>query len=203
MESRRETLKIIGAISASCAFPFSADELFGQEHVHPAPSGPVPPAGPFTPKFFTESEIQLISRISDLIIPATDTPGALAAGVPQYIDSVAAANPTMQHQIRAGLPLFGPDFLSQTEAEQIAVLRPLSDSLDAHQGDTHQGDANPVPADNSPAQIFQILKNLTCDGYYTSQIGLVQELGYSGNTARESFPGCTHSDLHEGQVHEH
>jgi gluconate 2-dehydrogenase gamma chain len=196
METRRETLKIIGAISASCAFPFSADELFGQEHVHPAPSGPIPPAGPFTPKFFTESEIQLISRISDLIIPATDTPGALAAGVPQYIDSVAAGNPAMQHQLRAGLPLFGPDFLSKTEAEQIAILRPLSESVNDSVDDKQ------VPPD-SPAQIFQTLKNLTCDGYYTSQIGLVQELGYSGNTVRESFPGCTHSDLHEGQVHEH
>ena len=35
--NRRESLKIIGAVGATCAFPFSADTLYGQ-HVHPAPA---------------------------------------------------------------------------------------------------------------------------------------------------------------------
>jgi hypothetical protein len=187
METRRENLKILGAISATCAFPFAADELFGQEHVHPAPEK-IALAGPFEPKFFSREEIQLISRIADLIIPNTDTPGAAAAGVPQYIDSVVAGNPKMQQELRGGLSMFGTEFLLKTEAEQIAILKPLSAEADA--GRTPEG---------SLAELFGTLKNLTCDGYYTSQIGLVQELGYPGNTARSSFPGCTHED----QVHEH
>jgi hypothetical protein len=187
METRRDNLKIIAAIGTSCAFPFSADELFAQEHVHPAPSAVVP-AGPFTPKFFTAEEIKLISRISDLIIPGTDTPGAVAAGVPRYMDSVVAASPAMQAVLRPGLPQLGADFLSKSEAEQIAILKPLSDEVDAGH----------VPA-GSLAEVFRTLKNLTCDGYYTSQIGLVQELGYQGNTALASFPGCTN----EEHTHEH
>ncbi len=181
METRRENLKIIAAIGATCAFPFSADELFGgQQHVHAYP-GPPAPAGPFTPRFFTADEIKLISRIADLIIPPTDTPGAVAAGVPKYIDFLVSGNPAMQKQIRAGLTMLGTDFLSKTEAEQIATLRPLSDDADAGR----------IPA-GSAAEVFHTLKNLTCDGYYTSQIGLVQELGYSGNTALASFEGCVH-----------
>ena len=35
MTNRRETLKIIGAIGATCAFPYASDELYGQ-HVHVA-----------------------------------------------------------------------------------------------------------------------------------------------------------------------
>ena len=35
MKSRREALKIIGAVGVTCAFPFSANELYGQ-HVHPS-----------------------------------------------------------------------------------------------------------------------------------------------------------------------
>ncbi len=34
MQTRREALKIIGAVGVTCAFPFSANELYGQ-HVHP------------------------------------------------------------------------------------------------------------------------------------------------------------------------
>lgn len=182
METRRDNLKIIGAIGATCAFPFSADELFGQEHVHPAAaSGPIAPAGPFAPKFFTKDEVELVSRIADLIIPPTDTPGAVAAGVPKYIDSVVAGNPELQAEFRAGLPLLGEGFLAKNEAEQIAVLKPLSDAADAHQD-----------RPGTAAAFFRTMKNLTCDGYYTSQIGLVQELGYHGNTALASFTGCTH-----------
>jgi hypothetical protein len=69
----------------------------------------------------------------------------------------------------------------KTEAEQIAVLKALCDEVDS--GRIPQGSA---------AEVFHTLKNLTCDGYYTSQIGLVQELGYSGNTAMASFEGCVH-----------
>jgi hypothetical protein len=185
METRRDSLKIIGAIGVTCAFPFSADELYGQDHIHPAP-GAIAPAGPFTPKFFNEQEIKVISRISDLIIPTTDTPGAVAAGVPKYIDSVVAGNQMLQKQIRDTLPQFSEGFLTLSESEQIAKLTPLSDVVDKNEDKP-----------GSEAALFRTLKNLTCDGYYTSQIGLVQELGYKGNQALASFPGCTDDHTHE------
>jgi hypothetical protein len=185
VETRRDSLKIIGAIGATCAFPFSADELYGQQHVHP-PAATVVPAGPFTPKFFSEEEIKVISRVADLIIPSTDTPGAVAAGVPKYIDSVVAGNRSLQKEIRAQLPAFSVGFLALDESQQIAKLTPLSDAVD-------KGEDKP----GSEAALFRALKNLTCDGYYTSQIGLVQELGYKGNQALASFPGCTDDHTHE------
>ena len=42
-----------------------------------------------------------------------------------------------------------------------------------------------------PVRLFRLIKSLTADGYYTSRIGLVDELGYTGNTALASFPSCT------------
>jgi len=39
-----------------------------------------------------------------LIIPATDTPGAAAAGVPEYIDLVVNEDPKLQTIFREGLP---------------------------------------------------------------------------------------------------
>ncbi len=97
MQSRREALKIIGAVGVTCAFPFSANELYGQ-HVHP--SEPATPAA--APRFFTAAQLLLISRLTDLIIPPTDTPGAAAAGVPAYIDLVVNADPELQTPFKQG-----------------------------------------------------------------------------------------------------
>ena len=48
-------------------------------------------------------------------------------------------------------------------------------------------DADPGP----PVRFFRLIKNLTADGYYTSRVGLLDELGYAGNTALARFPTCS------------
>jgi hypothetical protein len=179
---RRGALKIISAIGATCAYPYASDELYGQtsaEHHHDAPAPPAP--APAKPVFFSESDFRVVARIADLIIPATDTPGALGAGVPIYIDSVVAKSQAQQTLAIEGIQwLARKNFLNLTEAEQLAILQPLCDAADA--GDLKQ----------RPVQFFHMIKNLTADGYYTSQVGLMQELRYGGNTAMAEFPGCVH-----------
>ena len=183
MASRRESLKIIGAIGTTCAFPFSADELYGQ-HVHL--STPPPAEGPYTPKFFSTDEFETISRITELIIPTTDTPGAIGAGVPKYIDGVVSANSEHKKRFREGLAWldressrrFRKTFVKLTEAQQVKLLTPLSENLDSGR------------KLGTGERFFAMVKNMTADGYYTSQIGLVRELGYSGNTALDTFPSC-------------
>src|SRR4051794_26626209 len=128
MADRRQALKIIGAIGTTCAFPFAGDELYGQ-HVHPPAGAQVEPEGP---RFFAARDYAIISRIADLIIPATDTPGAVAAGVPRYIDEVVGRNAEHQKVFRAGIDwLQARDFRKLPEAEQIALLTLLSNAVDA------------------------------------------------------------------------
>jgi hypothetical protein len=43
-------------------------------------------------------------------------------------------------------------------------------------------------------KFFVALKAATIDGYYTSKIGIHQDLGYQGNTVVIDFPGCTHGE---------
>jgi hypothetical protein len=43
-------------------------------------------------------------------------------------------------------------------------------------------------------RFFGTLKRMTIDGYYTSKVGIHQELQYQGNTAISEFPGCTHPE---------
>jgi len=177
---RRGALKIISAIGATCAYPYSSDELYGQtvEHHHEnAPAAPLPDK----PAFFNEADFGIIARIADLIIPQTSTPGAIAAGVPLYIDSVISRNKPQQQLAAEGLEwLAKKNFAELSESDQLAILQPLCDAADA-------GDLK-----SRPVQFFQMLKNLAVDGYYTSQIGLIRELGYSGNTAMAEFPTCEH-----------
>ena len=185
METRRDSLRIIGAIGTTCAFPFAANNLYGQhQHATAAPAHPA--AGPFRPKFFTASEYRAISRLTDLIIPPTDTPGAAGAGVPEYIDYVVTNNPEHQAEVREGLAWLdaqrGKRFVDLTEEEQIELLTPLSEACDRGE------------VDFPGVKFFRMIKSMTADGYYTSQIGLVQELGYKGNTALTSFPGCDHPE---------
>jgi selenocysteine lyase/cysteine desulfurase len=185
-ETRRETLKILGAIGTTCAFPFSANDLYGQ-HVH---SQALAPAGPYQPAFFGPAEWERVGKLADLIIPPTDTPGAVAAGVPQYIDQVLAMNPENRGLMRAGLEwieerareLFSQSFLKLSEERQIQILQPLSDEADRHP---------PPAAEDLSVRFFRTLKNLTADGYYTSRAGLVEELGYRGNAMLAQFPACT------------
>jgi gluconate 2-dehydrogenase gamma chain len=224
---------MLGAIGATCAFPFAGDELYGQ-HVHTSlAQSPAP--GPYAPTFFTPAEYATLSRLTDVIIPATETPGASAAGVPEYVDRVVALNKEHQPLIRAGLEWlerqaktrFSKEFLALEEAQHIAILQPLSDEIDRQRRDTHvkrfrpfdsrasalaQGKtvyyvaitdrdyparvapAKPVALEIDPAlpvRFFRLVKNLTADGYYTSRIGLLEELGYVGNTALARFPTCT------------
>ncbi len=178
MADRREALKIIGAIGTTCAFPFASGELYGQ-HQHPAP-GKQAEIG--KPQFFTAAEFAVISRVADLIIPATETPGAVGAGVPSYIDLVVQTNEQHQTVFRAGVKFLdasaGGSFVSLTEDKQIALLLPLSDAVD-------RGELN-----SAGEKFFRAMKSMTADGYYTSKIGMSDELGYHGGTVLAEYPNC-------------
>jgi hypothetical protein len=143
--------------------------------------------GKVKPGYFSETDFDTISRVADLIIPPTDTPGAIDAGVPAYIDSVVGASAELQTICKAGLTALeersqqnaGRAFAGLTEDQQIAVLTPWSKAVDAHR------------VQSAGERFFQMMKNLTADGYYTSYTGLVEEIKYNGNTVLDHFPQST------------
>ena len=182
---RRSVLKIIGAIGATCAYPYAGDELFAQaptEHNHPAaPSNPA--------HFLNEADFRTVSRIADLIIPETNTPGASGAGVPAYIDMVIARDADQQQLVADGLRwldaeaargIKGKKFIDLSEDAQYKILEPLCEAADSGSSLARN------------VQFFALIKKLTADGYYTSKTGLINELGYTGNKVLSSFEGCVH-----------
>lgn len=186
---RRSLLKILGTIGATCAYPFASDDLYGQtphekdaeQHHH------TPPEQQAQPQFFNARDLETISRIADLIIPPTDTPGAISAGVPAFIDIIVARNTDQQLVMADGLRWLETEaarvaqkrFVELTEEQQLAILEPL---CEAHDADTNHRGRN--------VQFFSLMKNLTADGYYTSRMGLMQELRYQGDRILSSYPDC-------------
>jgi hypothetical protein len=180
---RRNVLKLFGAISATCTFPFAGEELYGQTaHEHQMI---VPQA---TNRFFNETDYRTVARIADLIIPPTETPGAIQAGVPEYIDLVVSRDAAHQSLVADGLRWLdsqakemGSDrFIDMETRGQLEILEPLCETADAGTSQARN------------VQFFGLIKRLTADGYYTSKVGLIDELGYKGNTARSSYPECVH-----------
>lgn len=152
---RREALKRVGTLAAV--------PVLSAYH----PLVPAQPGGaPWQPRFFTPSEAILVAELAELIIPQTETPGAKAAHVHQYIDLVVSQrDPQSQQAFRRALERFAGD----DEARHVELL-------------------------GEGGSFFDELKQLTVDGYYKSEIGMKEELGYEGRTFVTVFDGCTHEE---------
>lgn len=181
---RRSLLKIIGSVGATCTYPFASEDLYGQtadQHHH------TPPEQQAQPRFFNDADFRTISRIAELIIPETDTPGAIRAGVPSYIDLIIARNTDQQLIVADGLRWIDAEanrraetnFTELSETQQLSLLQPLCDAADSGRKNVGRN-----------VQFFALIKSLTADGYYTSKIGLMDELQYKGNKVLSSYPSC-------------
>jgi hypothetical protein len=171
MQTRRAALLTIAGAAAS---PLMAQHA---EHVMAKTAATSPLT--YDPVFFKQADYALITRLADLILPRTDTPGAVDAHVPYRIDEAVAASPELQQEFEAGLaPLRAAGFSSLPEAQQTTMLQSMVDS-----------------------QFFHTIKGLTVDWYYRSEEGLTKELGFHGNTFRADFPGCTHPE-HWPETHQ-
>jgi hypothetical protein len=160
-----------------------------QAHAHAAQAAIA--AQDWKPRVLTAQQNDLVAALADLIIPETDTPGARAARVNRFIDMVLSeAPPADRKRFLSGLSwvdqrsktLFKTDFLSASAADQARLLTRLS------------AEGNPDKEEASGRDFFQSIKSLTINGYYTTQIGLRQELGDNGQLFLPQFEGCTHPE---------
>ncbi|HTV55022.1 MAG TPA: gluconate 2-dehydrogenase subunit 3 family protein [Terriglobia bacterium] len=144
------------------------------------------------PLFFDSHQNETVIALSELIIPATDTPGAKEAQVNRVIDLfLNDEEADAQQEFLEGLAWidgrsltqYKKPFIELTVQEQTSILQPLADP------------ANRDAEDRQGVKFFQELRDATLFGYYTSQIGMEQELHYGGDQYNESFPGaCTHPE---------
>ena len=187
---RRQALRILGAATVA---PAVAEGAWMFHPLVPVQED----GGPWRPRFFTADESATIEELAELIIPETDTPGARAANVHQYIDWIVsrAADgadgtndvtlPTVMRDglawlDRRGAALYGRRFIDATSDEQNAVLERLA--------------ADPAVEEATGVEFFRQTRRLTIHGYYRSEIGMREELGYNGKQYLTGFEGCTHDE---------
>jgi gluconate 2-dehydrogenase gamma chain len=126
-----------------------------------APSAPV----------FTPQQRALMTALSERVMPTTDTPGAIAAGVPEFIEKLLAdwAMPADRVPILAGLDAI--EARSQADY-QIAGSTATPEQQDAL--------LTLAMEDQLPGgkDFFEKFRQLVITGYFTSEAGIMQERQY-------------------------
>ena len=195
--SRREALRRMLVGAGAAATPawvrMLSEKALASGHEHGARAAPAQADGEWAPRVFDGHQKDTVTLISEMILPETDTPGATAAGVPQFIDNVLAESDEYpRREFLEGLEwidarsgqLFGGDFLSASPAQRTALLTILSSP------------ANRSAENKTGVEFFGAVKSLTVTGYYTSEVGIYDELE-DGELFFNGYDGCTHPE-HKG-----
>jgi gluconate 2-dehydrogenase gamma chain len=187
--SRRDILKTL-AIGAAAGSVLQVIPAEAAEYVHElvrAEKGTAP-AAKYTPKYFSARQYATLIFLCDAIIPKDEhSGGAVEAGAPEFIDLLTSENEKFQLRLGGGLSWldgftsdrYGSTFLDGTPQQKVETMDLIAFRENAHK-------------DHSLSQgvaFFGLLRNMTCDAFYTSKIGIA-DLQYIGNTSLREFPGC-------------
>jgi hypothetical protein len=185
---RREALKLLMAGGVLPALPTDLFAFFQEAH----------PASGYALRTLNPHQNGTVVAMIDQIIPATDTPGAKAARVNEFIDVILTewAVDDERQNFLAGLAgvdkqsneLFGKNFVDASPAQQFALLRAMDESVASARA-RRMRHGNTIPDDRDRqlrGEFFSVFKGITLHGYYTSEIGFTQELNL------QIIPGAQH-----------
>ncbi len=184
---RREALRLMGAASV---FSVLSSDLFAATLRAQLAANK---AG--TLRTLSLAQDEIVVAMSDVLIPATDTPGAKAAKVNEFIDLILTEWATEEEKkiFLEGLAeadrktnaLFGRGFAAASAKEQTAIVQVFDEELAASRNEK-------LPKQVRSWELtlllpfFAQMRRLTLVGYYTSPIGQDQELKV------EIIPGALH-----------
>ncbi len=130
------------------------------------------------PQTFDDHQLRTVEALSELIIPATDTPGAKAANVHRYIDLFLTDGTDLERaRFLDGLgwldgysnEKYRKPFLNLSPADQTAVLQAL--------------DAGTEPSLAEGNRFFRAAKRMVSSIYYNTEIGY-KELNKGGRVPK-------------------
>jgi hypothetical protein len=183
--ARRQTLV---RLAAFCGLALS-DFALGSDVLAAATAS----ASATRPEFLSPQELALTGVLAELIIPQTDTPGALAVDAHRTVDHLLAVCTLQPAQgaFRTGLARIdavaregeGKPFAALPQTRQVALLRAL--------------DSGVAPFNAADQRFFRQLKGYVAFAYYTSEAGATRELAYlpvpGGFTGRLKVTNATHT----------
>ena len=185
---RREALRLLAAAATLPLLPRDAFSLFQTVHQQLPQTAAL--------KALDPHQNATVVTISELIIPQTDTPGAKAARVNEFIDLIVAEwyDDEQKSTFLSGLAdvdkrshdSFGKSFVECSGKQQIQILNDLDEELSVKRERVARRRAWNLEPERK--HFFAMIKQLTLIGYYTSEIGFVEELHEEIIPARHA--GC-------------
>jgi hypothetical protein len=194
-QDRRQWLKTSAGLVGASVLPLGVSSAAGAtEALQEKPEGRMEPvskpgagASAKAGRFFTPAQHAYVEELSETIIPAdSHSGGAKAAMVADYIEQRLRESQDEEEKAtwHEGMRLVdvmskhfhGKSFVEASSEERIEVLTVLSDNSDMRE----------LPE----VRFFHALKDMTTEGYYTSKIGIHDELGYKGNRILQEYAGC-------------
>ena len=128
-------------------------------------------------KFFTDHEMATITVLADIIIPKDEVSGSASdAKVPEFIEFIVKDMPNHQIPMRGGLRWLDMQCLKRYEKS----FKDCSQQQQIEMVDMIAYPAKAKPEMKQGVAFFNLMRNLTATGFYTSEIG-VKDIGYAGN----------------------
>jgi gluconate 2-dehydrogenase subunit 3-like protein len=194
--TRRAALKAFGAgVGAAAMVPWLSDGgLLAFARIQETNAPP-------QPKALAPAEFETLEALVDAIIPADErSGGAKEARVADYIDLwLTEVDRHVALQWSGGFALVDAEAHARFRTPFARLTAP---QMDAILGDISRNERDP----KTPLETFFVMtKRATVTGYYTSKIGIHDELRYKGNVFLREFVGCQTEDgkdcPHCGQKH--
>jgi gluconate 2-dehydrogenase gamma chain len=133
------------------------------------------------PKFFTANEMATITILGDIIIPKDAVSGSASdAKVPDFIEFIAKDMPEHQVPMRGGLRWLDMQCLKRYEK----AFKDCNHTQQMEMVDEIAWPKKAKPEMHQGVSFFNLMRNLTATGFYTSEIG-VKDVGYMGNVPNQ------------------
>ena len=190
---RRQAIGVLGGVAGAPVL-MPLDELerlvAWRERVHAsgAALGGSGAAAPQATSLLTPPRARAMEALAEVVVPATDTPGASEAGVSEFVAALVDGwlDDDDRDRFLAGLDTvdpacrerFGSPFAECEPGEQTAFVRGLDQEVTRLRED---------PAADESQHFFHDVKRFALTAYFTSEAGLAA-LGY--RTTFRTFEGC-------------
>tara|TARA_B100000282_G_scaffold295558_1_gene275130 strand:- start:785 stop:1489 length:705 start_codon:yes stop_codon:yes gene_type:complete len=132
----------------------------------------------FAEKFFTNQELFTLDKICNLILPPNEFGSIRDAEVVQLIEFMAKDIPTYKEPLRNGLKWI--DNESKKRFNNLFVDCEITQQENIFDEIAYYDPNKSISDYSEPVQWFNLVRNLTMTGYFTSEVG-INELGYKGN----------------------
>jgi len=190
--NRREALRLL---AAGAAVPLAPHNLLASMREARRLVGP-----PDAPRTLNPHQYATVKIMAEMILPRTDTPGAIDVGAPEFIDLILTEwyadedrkvfLDGLANVDTSANTLFGKDFIDMGVAQQQDILRLLGGQMREEAETVRDGArgyraARAVPQKN----FYYMLRKWTLTAYYTSEAGATQELHFE--IIPDHYDGCS------------